>query len=94
MRKIAFLMSSASTGRLTGELARREKILRSIASPETRIDIFGLDESKAPEVNDILSRVSKILTSTFHTHTGPYDRDPAYGIPPCQPSRTLRSWPD
>lgn len=44
MRKIAFLMASASTGRLSGELARREKILRSIASPETQIDIFGLEE--------------------------------------------------
>ncbi len=44
MRKIAFLMASASTGRLSGELARREEILRSIASPETRIDIFGLEE--------------------------------------------------
>jgi allantoin racemase len=44
MRKIAFLMASASTGRLSGELARREKILRTIASPETRIDIFGLEE--------------------------------------------------
>jgi len=37
-------MASASTGRLSGELARREEILRSIASPETRIDIFGLEE--------------------------------------------------
>ncbi len=44
MKKIAFLMASASTGRLSGELARREKILRSIASPETQIDIFGLEE--------------------------------------------------
>ncbi len=44
MRKIAFLMAGASTGRLSGELARREKILRSIASPETQIDIFGLEE--------------------------------------------------
>ena len=44
MRKIAFLMASASTGRLSGELARREKILRSIASPDTQIDIFGLEE--------------------------------------------------
>jgi hypothetical protein len=43
--------------------------------------IAGLDESKAPEVNDILSRVSKILTSTFYTHAGPFDHDPAYGIP-------------
>jgi allantoin racemase len=44
MRKIAFLMASACTGKLSGELARREKILRSIASPDTRIDIFGLEE--------------------------------------------------
>ena len=44
MKKIAFLIASASTGRLSGELARREKILRSIASPETQIDIFGLEE--------------------------------------------------
>ena len=44
MKKIAFLMASASTGRLSGELARREKLLRSIASPETQIDIFGLEE--------------------------------------------------
>ncbi len=43
--------------------------------------IAGLDESKAPLVNDILSRVSKILMSTFYTHTGPFDQDPAYGIP-------------
>lgn len=44
MRKIAFLMAGAATGRLTGELARREKILRSIVSPGTQIDIFGLEE--------------------------------------------------
>ena len=44
MRKIAFLMASASTGKLTGELARREKILRTIVSPGTQIDIFGLEE--------------------------------------------------
>ena len=43
--------------------------------------IAGLDESKAPEVNDLLSRVSKILTSTYYTHAGAFDQDPAYGIP-------------
>lgn len=43
MRKIAFLMPSATTGKLSGELARREQILRSIASPDTQIDIFGLE---------------------------------------------------
>jgi allantoin racemase len=44
MRKIAFLMASAATGKLSGILAHREKILRSIASPDTQIDIFGLQE--------------------------------------------------
>jgi allantoin racemase len=43
MRKIAFLMEGASTGRLSGELARREGLLREIASPGTEIDIFGLE---------------------------------------------------
>ena len=47
MRKIAFLMEGASTGRLSGELARREGLLREIASPGTEIDIFGLET--APE---------------------------------------------
>ena len=41
--KIAYLMESASTGRLSGELARREGVLREIASPRTEIDIFGLE---------------------------------------------------
>ncbi len=41
--KIAYLMESASTGRLSGELARREGVLREIASPGTEIDIFGLE---------------------------------------------------
>jgi len=45
MRKIAFLMASASTGRLSGELARREEVLRGIASPDTEIDIFGLEKN-------------------------------------------------
>jgi len=44
MRKIAFLMASAATGRLSGELARREEVLRAVASPGTLIDIFGLEE--------------------------------------------------
>ena len=43
MRKIAFLMPTATTGKLSGELARREQVLRSIASPDTQIDIFGLE---------------------------------------------------
>ena len=41
--KIAYVMESASTGRLSGELARREGVLREIASPGTEIDIFGLE---------------------------------------------------
>ncbi|MFP3951741.1 MAG: aspartate/glutamate racemase family protein [Candidatus Bathyarchaeia archaeon] len=44
MRKIAFLMASASTGDLSGELERRQGILRDIASPGTAIDIYGLEE--------------------------------------------------
>lgn len=44
MKKIAFLMASATTGELSGELERRENILRTIADPDTRIDIFGLEE--------------------------------------------------
>ena len=51
MRKIAFLMASAATGRLSGELARREKILRSLAAEGTQIDIFGLEED--PEKSHI-----------------------------------------
>lgn len=47
MKKIAFLMASAATGKLSGELERREKILRSIAGTDTRIDVFGLE--KDPE---------------------------------------------
>jgi allantoin racemase len=43
MGKIAFLMEGASTGNLSGELARREGVLREIASPGTEIDIFGLE---------------------------------------------------
>ncbi len=43
MRKIAFLMEGASTGRLSGELARRQGILQEVASPGTEIDIFGLE---------------------------------------------------
>ena len=35
MKKIAFLMASAATGELSGELERREKILRTIADPDT-----------------------------------------------------------
>ena len=43
MRKIAFLMASAATGKLSGELARREQVLKSIASEGTQIDMFGLE---------------------------------------------------
>jgi allantoin racemase len=46
-KKIAFLLPTACTGKLTGELARREKILKAIASPGTRIDFFGLETDPA-----------------------------------------------
>jgi hypothetical protein len=44
--------------------------------------INGLSKGKAPAINDLLVEISRILTSTFYTHTGPFDQDPAYGIPP------------
>ena len=65
MKKIAFLMASASTGRLSGELARREKILRSIASPETQIDIFGLEEDpRKSHLGTIQSAYEASLSTT------------------------------
>ena len=54
MRRIAFLVPTASTGKLKGELARRERILRSIASPDTRIDIFGLEKDPERSHLDII----------------------------------------
>ncbi len=58
-------MASASTGRLSGELARRENILRSIASPETRIDIFGLEEDpKKSHLGTIQSAYEASLSTT------------------------------
>ena len=46
-KRIAFLLPTACTGKLSGELARREEVLRSIVSPGTRIDIFGLEKDPA-----------------------------------------------
>ncbi|MBM3299548.1 MAG: hypothetical protein FJY85_06315 [Deltaproteobacteria bacterium] len=46
-KRIAYLLPTACTGKLSGELARREKILRAIAAPGTRIDIFGLEKDPA-----------------------------------------------
>jgi Iap family predicted aminopeptidase len=39
-------------------------------------------ESSVGELNDVLVEASRVLTSTFYTNTGPFDQDPAYGIPP------------
>ena len=62
MRKIAFLQPSAATGKLTGELARREKILRSIASKDTQIDYFGLEtEAKKSHLGAIQSSYDSYL---------------------------------
>jgi len=33
------------------------------------------------DLNDVLVKTSRILTSTFYTYSGPFDQDPAYGIP-------------
>jgi allantoin racemase len=46
-KRIAYLLPTACTGKLSGELARREKILRAIVPPGTRIDIFGLEKDPA-----------------------------------------------
>ncbi|HIE24334.1 MAG TPA: hypothetical protein EYP68_08930 [Candidatus Korarchaeota archaeon] len=54
MRKIAFLVPTAATGKLSGELARREKLLRSIAGPGTQIDIFGLETNPEKSYLDII----------------------------------------
>jgi allantoin racemase len=45
MRKIAFLMPTASTGKLSGILDEREKILKTIANTDTHIEIFGLEDN-------------------------------------------------
>jgi hypothetical protein len=42
MRKIAFLYPNAITGKLRGELARRKKILKLIAGPDTEINYYGI----------------------------------------------------
>jgi hypothetical protein len=41
----------------------------------------GIGDEKVAKLNDLLIQASKILTSTFYTHAGRYDQDPAYGIP-------------
>jgi hypothetical protein len=43
--------------------------------------IDGLSRRKAPTINDLLVEITRILTSTFYTDTGPFGQDPAYGIP-------------
>jgi len=65
MRKIAFLMASASTGRLSGELARREGVLRSLAAEDTQIDIFGLEEDpERSHLGTIQSAYEAALSTT------------------------------
>jgi hypothetical protein len=44
--------------------------------------IDGLSKKKTPAVNNLFVEISRILTSTFYTDAGPFDQDPAYGIPP------------
>ncbi len=46
MRKIAFLAGSAVTGKLSETMTKRQDILRSIASPGTQIDMFGIGTDK------------------------------------------------
>lgn len=69
-RKIAFLQSSATTGKLSGELARREKILKTIASPGTVIEYFGLEtDPKKSHLGAIQSEYESALSvpKTLHT---------------------------
>jgi len=64
MRKIAFLMANVTPGRLSGELARRENILKSIASPGTEINYFGLgtDTEKKSKFGAIQSSYESALS--------------------------------
>jgi hypothetical protein len=60
-----------------------DKIRELKAKAETLNEaLVNLGEKKAPVVNDLLVEVTRILTYTFYTDTGPFDQDPAYGIPP------------
>lgn len=70
MRKIAFLQTTAATGKLTGELARREKILKSIASKDTQIDYFGLEtDPKKSHLGAIQSAYESALSVPGETET-------------------------
>jgi allantoin racemase len=61
--RIAFLMSSAATGKLTGELKRREDILKQIASKDTEINMFGLQtEAKKSSLGAIQSAYESVLS--------------------------------
>ena len=64
MKKIAFLMAGAATGKLSGELERREKILRGIAGKDTWIDIFGLEKDpKRSQLGTIQSAYEASLST-------------------------------
>jgi len=63
-----------------GPVLDRVRELR--AKAETLNGTLGdLEEQKAPAINDLLVGITRVLTSTFYTHAGPFDQDPAYGIP-------------
>ncbi|UCH56663.1 MAG: M28 family peptidase [Candidatus Bathyarchaeota archaeon] len=40
-----------------------------------------IDESRIPKLNRVLMRTTRVLTSTFYTHSGSFDQDPAYTLP-------------
>jgi allantoin racemase len=62
MRKIAFLQAGAVTGKLTGEMLRREKVLKSIASPDTQIEYFGLEKDpKKAHIGAIQSAYESVM---------------------------------
>ncbi len=59
-----------------------ERVRELKAKAEMLNDALGsLGEQEAPEVNDLLVGITRVLTSTFYTNAGHFDQDPAYGIP-------------
>jgi hypothetical protein len=39
------------------------------------------NDKNAEKLNNLLIKITRILTSTYYTESGPFDQDPAYGIP-------------
>ncbi|MCW4035766.1 MAG: M28 family peptidase [Candidatus Bathyarchaeota archaeon] len=59
----------------------RELKSRSEALNYAMASLRELSVGDVSELNDLLIRASRVLTSTFYTYAGRYDQDPAYGMP-------------